>query len=122
MNHPLDRETVARRVGALLPALRARMGERASTAHALREQHSHGEGVPDASLPDAVLHPLDNEEVAFVVRQCAEARVPVIPFGTGTSLEGHVIAVHGGISLDVSRMDRVLEISADALDARVQAG
>lgn len=122
MNFPLDRETVARRVEALLPALRARMGERASTAHALREQHSHGEGVPDASLPDAVLHPLDNEEVAFVVRQCAEARVPVIPFGTGTSLEGHVIAVHGGISLDVSRMDRVLEVSADALDGRVQAG
>ncbi len=122
MSFPLDRETVARRVESLLPALRERLGERVSTSLALREQHSHGEGVPDASLPDAVVHPLDNEEVAFVVRHCAQAQVPVIPFGTGTSLEGHVIAVHGGISLDVSRMNRVLEVSADALDCRVQAG
>ena len=122
MSFPMSRERVAQTVEGLLPRLRQRLGERAVAALAVREQHSHGEGVPDASLPDAVVFPLDNDEVAFVARLCFDARVPLIPFGTGTSLEGHVVAVHGGICVDLSRMDRVLDVSAEALDCRVQAG
>lgn len=105
-----------------MPALVAQFGDRVSTALAVREHHSRGEGLPDASSPDAVVFALSNEEVALVARLCHEHSVPMIPFGTGTSLEGHVAAVHGGISIDVSRMDRVLEVSSDSLDCRVQAG
>ncbi|VTU38285.1 putative FAD-linked oxidoreductase [Variovorax sp. PBL-H6] len=118
-----DRVETARRVQALLPALRQRLGDRVSTAAPVLDHHAGGgEGVPISSRPDAVLFPLDNEEVAFVARQCFEAGVPIVPFGTGTSLEAHVAAVHGGISLDLSRMDRILDVSADSLDCRVQAG
>jgi D-lactate dehydrogenase (cytochrome) len=106
----------------MLPTLRERLGDRVSTAAGVREHHSHGEGVPDKGLPDAVVFPLDNDEVAFVARSCFDARVPMIPFGTGTSLEGHVAAVHGGVCVDLSRLDRVIEVSPDALDCRVQAG
>ena len=119
---PFDRAAVAAAVQGLLPTLRARLGERLSTAEAAREQHSRGEGVPDAGLPDAVVLARDDDDVAFVLRHCNAARVPVVPFGTGTSLEGHVAAVCGGITIDVSRMDRVLQVSPDALDCRVQAG
>ena len=122
MTYPLSREQVAHAVQTLLPRLRQRMGERVVTSLAVREHHGRGEGVPDASAPDAVVFPLDNDEVAFVARACFETRVPIIPFGTGTSLEGHVVAVHGGVCVDLSRMDRVLEVAPDALDCRVQAG
>ncbi|MFL6807527.1 MAG: FAD-binding oxidoreductase, partial [Bradyrhizobium canariense] len=106
----------------LLPQLRNRLGDRLSQVQAVREQHSHGEGVPDAALPDAVAFPIDNDEVAFVARCCFDAGVPMVPFGTGTSLEAHVAAVAGGVCVDLSRMDKVLEIDSDALDCRVQAG
>ena len=117
-----SRDAVAIRVQAVLPALSERLGERVATGLAVREQHAHGEGVPDASLPDAVVFAANEEEVAFVLSTCSRERIPVIPFGSGSSLEGQVIAVHGGISLDVSRMDRILTVSADALDCRVQTG
>ena len=106
----------------LLPILRERLGERVTASPAERDHHSHGEGVPDAFLPDLVVFVLDNEELAFVVRQCYRLRVPLIPFGAGTSLEGHVAAVHGGVCVDLSRMNAILAISADSLDCRVQAG
>ena len=107
---------------ALFPLLRERLGERVTTSQSVRDHHSHGEGVPDAFAPDLVVFALDNDEVAFVVRQCASLRVPLIPFGAGTSLEGHVAAVHGGVCVDLSRMDAILDISPDSLDCRVQAG
>ena len=88
----------------------------------VREQHGHGEGLADAAPPDVVVYPQSNEEVAAIVRLCHAARVPVIAFGVGTSLEGHVAALYGGVCLDLSRMDRVLEVNADDLDCRVQAG
>jgi len=113
---------VAHDVEALLPRLRDRFGERLSTARAVRDQHGHGEGVPDAAAPDAVVFARDNEEVAFLLKSCNDAGVPVIPFGTGTSLEGHVVAVHGGICLDLSGMDRILDVCPEALDCRVQGG
>lgn len=117
------RARTSQRVQAILPALRERLGDRVSTTAAVLDHHGGGgEGVPISSLPDAVAFPMDNEEVAFIAHLCNESAIPVVPFGAGTSLEAHVAAVHGGISLDLSRMDRILDISADSLDCRVQAG
>jgi D-lactate dehydrogenase (cytochrome) len=97
-------------------------GERVVTSRAVREHHGHGEGLSDAALPDVVVFAHSNEEVASIVRVCNLARVPVIAFGVGTSLEGHVAALYGGVCLDLSQMNRVLEVNADDLDCRVQAG
>src|SRR5436305_6618785 len=97
-------------------------GERAVVNRAIREQHGHGEGMADSGLPDVVVYPHSNEEVAAIVRQCHIARIPVIAFGVGTSLEGHVAAVYGGVCVDLTQMSRVLEVNAEDLDCRVQAG
>ncbi|MFI4888075.1 MAG: FAD-binding oxidoreductase [Burkholderiales bacterium] len=109
-------------VAALTERLTGEYGERAVTNHAIREQHSHGEGLADAGMPDIVVFPQTNEEVASIVRICNTARIPVIAFGVGTSLEGHVAALYGGVCLDLSRMNRVLEVNDADLDCRVQAG
>jgi D-lactate dehydrogenase (cytochrome) len=112
----------ARAVTDLVTRLTADLGSRAVTTRAIRDQHSHGEGLADAGLPDVVVFPHTNEEVAAIVGLCHAARVPVIAFGVGTSLEGHVAALYGGVSVDLSQMNRVLEINAADLDCRVQAG
>jgi D-lactate dehydrogenase (cytochrome) len=112
----------ARAVTDLVSALTADYGERAVTSRAVRDQHSHGEGLADAALPDVVVFPHTNEEVAGIVALCHAARVPVIAFGVGTSLEGHVAALYGGVCLDLSQMNRMLEVNVDDLDCRVQAG
>ena len=109
-------------VAELIERLRGDYGERALTSRAVREHHSHGEGLSDPALPDVVVFPHSNDEVAAIVRLCHLARVPVIAFGVGTSLEGHVAALYGGVCVDLSQMNRVLEISAEDLDCRVQAG
>ncbi|HTS20655.1 MAG TPA: FAD-linked oxidase C-terminal domain-containing protein [Casimicrobiaceae bacterium] len=106
----------------LVRKLRGDYGERAVTSQAVREHHGHGEGLVDSALPDVVVFPESNEEVAAIVRLCHLALVPVIPFGVGTSLEGHVAALYGGVCVDLSRMNRMLEINASDLDCRVQAG
>jgi len=107
---------------ALTGRLRDDSGDRAVTAQAVREQHSHGEGLADAALPDVVVFPHTNDEVAAIVRLCHAARIPIIAFGVGTSLEGHVAALYGGVCLDFSQMNRVLEVNDADLDCRVQAG
>ena len=112
----------ARELTDLVTRLCAQFGERASTTRPVREQHSHGEGLADAALPDVVVYPHTNEEVAGIVRLCHATRVPVIAFGVGTSLEGHVAALYGGVCVDLSQMDRVLEVNGEDLDCRVQAG
>ena len=112
----------ARAVADLVTRLTASYGDRVATTRAVRDQHSHGEGLTDAALPDVVVFAHDNDEVVDVVRLCHAARVPVIPFGVGTSVEGHVAAIYGGVCLDLSRMNRVLEVNAADLDCRVQAG
>ncbi|MBT2303081.1 FAD-binding protein [Variovorax paradoxus] len=112
----------ARAVESLLPEFRAIFGDRAVTSAAVRAHHSHGEGLPDPGLPDLVLFPLTNEEVAAAARLCHRAEVPIIAFGSGTSMEGHVAAIHGGVCINLSRMERVLEVSTDSMDCRVQAG
>src|SRR6478672_11949370 len=109
-------------VTALTARLRSEYGDRAQTTQAIREQHSHGEGLADAALPDIVVFPHSNDEVASIMRTCHAARIPVIAFGVGTSLEGHVAALYGGVSLDLSQMNRVLEVNGADLDCRVQAG
>src|SRR5689334_3113969 len=109
-------------VAALTERLMRELGDRAVTNASVREQHSHGEGLADAGLPDVVVFPHSNDEVASIVRLCNAARIPVIAFGVGTSLEGHVAALYGGVCIDLSQMNRVLEVSEADLDCRVQAG
>ena len=106
----------------MLDALRQRFAERCSTAAAVREQHGRDESVYDARPPEAVVFCESTDEVAFVVRQAAAHAVPVIPFGVGSSLEGHLLAVQGGVSIDLSRMNRVVRINPEDLTATVEAG
>jgi D-lactate dehydrogenase (cytochrome) len=120
-NSTLQRPAAAD-VAAVVDQLTGTYGERAVVSRAVREQHGHGEGMADSAPPDVVVYPQSNEEVAAIVRLCCAARVPVIAFGVGTSLEGHVAALYGGVCLDLSRMDKVLEVNAEDLDCRVQAG
>lgn len=106
----------------LLQELRTLLGDRFSTSEAVRDHHSHGESWHPSAPPDAVAYPASTEEVAAIVTACAAARVPVIPFGMGSSLEGHVNAFDGGISVDLTRMNRVTRVSPDDLDVTVEAG
>ena len=107
---------------AMLDALKARFGERCSTAQAVREQHGRDESPFDVPPPEAVVFCDSTEDVAFVVACAAEHAVPVIPFGVGSSLEGHLLAVQGGVSIDLSRMNRVLSVRPEDLTVTVQAG
>ena len=107
---------------AMSDALRGRFGERFVTSLAVRQQHGRDESPFDAPPPEAVVFCESTEDVAFAVATAAEHRVPVIPYGAGSSLEGHLLAVQGGVSVDVSRMNRLLELSAEDLTVTVQAG
>jgi len=107
---------------ALFARLAARFGNRFSTGAALREQHANTLTWIATQPPDAVLFAETTHEVVEAVKLCAEARVPVIPFGTGTSLEGHVNAPFGGVSLDLSRMNRILAVHEEDLDCVVEPG
>ena len=107
---------------AMLAALRQRFGDRCSTAAAVCAQHGRDESTYPVTPPDAVVFCESTEDVAAVVALAAEHGVPVIPYGTGSSLEGHLLAVQGGISVDVSRMAAVLQINAEDLTVTVQAG
>ncbi len=106
----------------MLQALKARFGDRCSTARAVREQHGRDESPFDVPPPEAVVFAQSNEDVAAVVALAAEHGVPVIPFGVGSSLEGHLLAVQGGVSIDLSRMNRVLRVNAEDQTVTVQAG
>ena len=97
-------------ISAALGVLKQSFGEAFQTGQALREQHGHTTTWLRNQPPDAVVFPKTTEEVADIVRVAAEHRVPVIAFGTGTSLEGHVNAPAGGISIDLSKMDAVITI------------
>jgi len=107
---------------AALKAIKQRLGDRFSTAHAVREQHGRGEDHHAVLAPDGVAFVESTEEVSEVVKICAAHKVPIVPFGTGTSLEGHVGALQGGISIDVSHMNEVLAVNSEDLDCRVQPG
>jgi len=107
---------------ALFEALKVRFGDRFSLSQALRAQHAATLTWLKPEPPEAVLFAETTEEVAEALKLCAEARVPVIPFGTGTSLEGHLNAPRGGLSLDLSRMNRILAVHAADLDCIVEPG
>ncbi len=107
---------------AMLDTLKARFGDRCSTAASVRDQHGRGESVYEAAPPEAVLFCESTAEVAFVVAEAALHGVPVIPFGVGTSLEGHLLAVQGGVSIDLSRMNRIVQVNAEDLTVTVEAG
>jgi D-lactate dehydrogenase (cytochrome) len=107
---------------ALFAALAVRFGNRLSMSQALREQHANTLTWLKLEPPDAVLFAETAAEVSEVVRLCAEARVPIIPFGTGTSLEGHINAPFGGLSLDLSPMNRIIAVHEGDLDCVVEPG
>ncbi len=106
----------------MIDDLKRILGDRLSTAAAVRDHHSHGESWHAAGLPDAVAYPTSTDEVSAIVKVCARHGKPVVAFGMGSSLEGHVNAIHGGVSIDLTRMTRVLRLSPDDLDITVEAG
>ncbi|MEO7851976.1 MAG: FAD-binding protein, partial [Rubrivivax sp.] len=107
---------------AMLTALRERFGERCSTAAAVREQHGRDESTYPVTPPEVVVFCESTEDVAAVVALADKHAVPVIPFGVGSSLEGHLLAVQGGVSLDLGRMTQIVRLNAEDLTVTVQAG
>jgi len=123
VNHPALPEAIRRPFpAALLDALRSAFGERVSTSDAVREHHGRDESAFDPQLPDAVVFAQSTEDVQTVVKLCAQHDVPIIPYGNGSSLEGHLLAVQGGVSIDLSGMNRVLAINAEDLTVTVEPG
>ena len=109
-------------VDAVAADLSAVLGDRLSTAAAVRAHHGKDESYHLPQDPDAVAFARSTEEVAEIVKICARHAAPIIPFGAGTSLEGHVIALHGGICVDLSGMNEIVRVSVEDLDCTVQAG
>ena len=102
--------------------LKARLGPRATDAASVREHHSHGESYHTPALPDVVCFPTTTEEVSAIAAISARYALPIVPFGAGTSLEGHVNAIHGGVTIDLREMREIVRVGVDDLDADVQAG
>ena len=97
------------------------LGNRFSTSESIRLNYSHGEDVFDPVLSQAIVFPNSNEEISQIVKLCNLHKVPIVPFGTGTSLEGHVVGNEDGITLSLENMNKVLEINTEDFDCRVQA-
>ncbi|MFO0498739.1 MAG: FAD-binding oxidoreductase, partial [Betaproteobacteria bacterium] len=108
-------------VETAIDELRALLGDRLSTSTGVRDHHSKDESWHIPHRPDAVVFPRTNEEVSAIVQSCARHKVPVVAYGTGTSLEGAVIPEHGGVVVDLANFDQVLRVSAEDLDVTVQA-
>ena len=119
MNAPADRPPLPE---ALAAALAARFGPRFSIAEAVRQHHGKDESSHPPMPPDAVVFAESTEDVAATVALCNRHRVPVIAFGTGTSLEGHLLALNGGVCIDLTAMNRVIAVREQDLDASVQCG
>jgi D-lactate dehydrogenase (cytochrome) len=107
---------------SVLDELKALLGERVTTSAGIREHHGKDESYFPYAPPDAVVFPHSTEEVRDIVGICRRHRVPMIPYGVGTSLEGHILATSGGVCIDMSRMNRVLAVHEEDLDAVVEAG
>ncbi|ATJ85488.1 FAD-binding oxidoreductase [Ralstonia solanacearum] len=124
MNHPLPHPGLAHKPipPAMLDALRAHFGDRVSTSDAVRAHHGRDESAYDPMLPDAVVFARTTEEVVAVAKLCHEHEIPLIPFGAGSSLEGHLLAVAGGLTLDLSQMNRVLSVHPEDLTVTVEPG
>lgn len=109
-------------LAAAIAALRELLGDRLSTSAAIRTHHGQDESHHPASLPDAVAFPESTDEVAAIARICHAHRIPMVPFGAGSGLEGAVVPTQGGVSIDLGRLDQVIAINAADMDATVQAG
>ena len=107
---------------SLLASLHQLLGERLSTSAAVCAHHGKDESYHTPHAPDAVAFAHSTEEVAAIVKLCADYKTPVIAFGTGTSLEGHVAALSGGICIDMSQMNQIIRVNREDLDANVEAG
>ncbi|KAG1708306.1 hypothetical protein DVH05_024985 [Phytophthora capsici] len=105
-----------------IAALRGLLGDRLSTSRSVLEQHGTDESYHDVTPPDAVAFVQSTKEVAEVVRICAASAVPIIPFGAGTSIEGHISAVVGGVSVDLSGMNRISQLDRENMSVKVEAG
>jgi len=110
------------RTEAAIRELKTVLGDRLSTSQSVRAQHGKDESYHTPMPPDAVAFAESTEEVSAIVKACARHRVPVVAFGTGTGLEGNVTAVRGGVCIDLSRMNAILRVKVEDLDATVQAG
>ena len=106
----------------LIAALRTQFGERVNTTQAIREHHGKDESAFPVAPPDAVVFPQSTDECVRIVKLCAAHHTNIIPFGVGTSLEGHVLAINGGVCVDMSRMNNILAVNTEDLDCTVQAG
>ena len=124
MNHPVPvLQALKRPLPAdLVNSLRSRFGSQFSVAAAVREHHGRDESPFPMTPPDAVVFALSTQDVVDAVKQCAAHKIPIIAFGAGSSLEGHLLAIHGGVSIDVAQMNKVLSINAEDLTVTVQAG
>ena len=123
MNHPAQLAALKKPLpDVLLAELKSLFGERLSTTQAMREHHGRDESSYDPMLPDAVVFAHTTEEVAAAVRLCSIHEIPIIPYGAGTSLEGHILALRGGVSIDLSQMNQMIAVHAEDLTATVQAG
>ncbi|MCJ9754035.1 FAD-binding protein [Neorhizobium sp. BETTINA12A] len=105
-----------------IDALKLHFGDRLSTTEAVREHHGHDMSRQPTRLPDAVVYAENEDEVARVVSACFEAGIPVTPFAAGSSMEGHTIPLKGGISLDLTRMNRIVAVNHEDFDVQVEAG
>jgi D-lactate dehydrogenase (cytochrome) len=105
-----------------IDALKELLGTRANDTPAVREHHSHGESYHQPAAPDVVCFPNTTDEVVRIVQISQRFQVPIVPFGAGTSLEGHVHAVRGGITIDLHELNRIVRVSTEDLDATVEAG
>ncbi|MDQ3982710.1 MAG: FAD-binding oxidoreductase, partial [Actinomycetota bacterium] len=110
----------ARDLDAALAELRTLLGKRLVTSQAVLEHHGRDESSLPAAPPDAVAFPGSTDEVAAVLRTCNRHGIPVVPFGAGTSLEGHVLATSGGVCIDLTRMDEIVDVRVDDMDVTVQ--
>jgi D-lactate dehydrogenase (cytochrome) len=123
MNAPTALRQIARPLPeAFSAALQARFGDKLSTAAAVREHHGRDESTYTPMPPQAVIFARSTDDVVALVQMCAEHRVPVIPYGVGTSIEGHLLAIEGGVSVDLSPMNKVLTVNPEDLTVTVQAG
>lgn len=121
--HPEGLQLIKRTASPqLIQELRTRFSDRLSIGQAVRDQHGSDESPYKTMAPDAVVFALSTAEVAEIVKLCSQYNTPVIAFGAGSSIEGHILAVEGGITIDVSRMNTVLSVNSDDLTATVQTG
>ena len=121
-NHTSFAPAASPSIGQAIRDLSNQFGQKCSTSLVMREQHGRDESSFSVPPPDAVIFAESTHDVADAISACAKHRVPVIAFGVGSSLEGHLLAIHGGVSIDVSRMNKVLAIHAEDLTVTVQPG